>query len=71
MGNWRIDIYDPDISRIYLGAYKSELQAAKKYDAAAAILFGDDGYGNLRDQGITPEAHQEADARIERFKYRM
>ena len=36
LGNWRVEIYDPNIGRIFLGAYKSELQAAKIYDAATA-----------------------------------
>lgn len=71
LGNWRTAIYDPDIGDIYLGAYKSELQAAKIYDAAVAILFGEDGYRNLREQDISREDYQEADARIEWFKYRQ
>ena len=71
LGNWRVAIYDPDIGDIYLGAYKSELYAAKIYDAAMAILFGEDGYRNLREQDIHREHYQEANARIERFKYRM
>ena len=70
LGNWRTAIYDPDIGNIYLGAYKSELHAAKIYDAATAILFGEDGYRNLREQDIDREHYQEANARIERFKYR-
>ena len=71
LGNWRVEIFVPDIGRIYLGAYKSELQAAKIYDAAVAILFGEDGYRNLREQDISREDYQEADARIEWFKYRQ
>ncbi len=71
LGNWRVEIYDPDIGRIYLGAYKSELYAAKIYDAAMAILFGEDGFRNLREQDIHREHYQEANARIEWFKYRM
>lgn len=68
---WHIDIYDPDIGRIYLGAYKSELQSAKIYDAATAILFGTDVYRNLREQDINREDYREATARIDWFKYRM
>ena len=71
LGNWRTAIYDPDIGNIYLGAYKSELHAAKIYDAATAILFGEDGYRNLREQDIDLEHYQEANARIEWFKYRI
>ena len=71
LGNWRTAIYDPDIGNIYLGAYKSELHAAKIYDAATAILFGEDGYRNLREQDIDREHYQEANARIEWFKYRI
>ena len=35
------------------------------------ILFGEDGYRNLREQDIDREHYQEANARIEWFKYRM
>ena len=35
-----------------------------------AILFGEDGFRNLREQDIHREHYQEANARIERFKYR-
>ena len=35
------------------------------------ILFGEDGYRNLREQDISREHYLEANARIEWFKYRM
>ena len=36
-----------------------------------AILFGEDGYRNLREQDINREHYLEANAKIEWFKYRM
>ena len=60
----------PDSAPPLIGCM-SVLKAAKIYDAAMAILFGEDAYRNLRKQDINREAYQETNARIEWFKYRM
>ena len=57
--------------RIVQGLNTKCFSTAKIYDAAMAILFGEDGYQNLREQDIHREHYQEANARIEWFKYRM
>ena len=47
------------------------LDSVGRKRAAMAILFGEDGYRNLREQDINREHYLEANAKIEWFKYRM
>ena len=63
---WRTQIMDGNLN-INLGAYESEVYAAKVYDAAAWILFGADAHYNFSVGTPSQEHREKASAHIERY----
>jgi len=63
---WRTQIKGPDGS-MSVGTYDDEATAARAYDAAAALLFGEAGYRNFSNDPLDSDLLDHARARIARF----